>query len=301
MEDYELELFDRINIIKDVVAKYGEESFYLSFSGGKDSTALSYLLDKAVPGNKIPRVFMNTGLEYTSIVKFVRQMAAKDPRVLILNSKIPVTKSLQEHGYPIKNKEFSRYADIYYRKGFIKSVKRYYDHKGRDEVHPKLRYIFSDENKLHISDKCCEIRKEKPIWDWAKANKRSIALIALVGGEGGRRDTIARIKGNSACFVTRSNIQKYFYPLRKVDEEFVETFIKKEGIRLCELYYPPFNFKRTGCKGCPFSIDLERQLELMSLYFPNEYRQCELIWKPVYDEYRRIGYRLHDCSQTKLF
>jgi hypothetical protein len=30
----------------------------------------------------------------------------------------------------------------------------------------------------------------------------------------------------------------------------------------------------------------------MQKLLPNEYKQCETIWKPVYDEYRRIGYRL---------
>lgn len=30
----------------------------------------------------------------------------------------------------------------------------------------------------------------------------------------------------------------------------------------------------------------------MKKYLPDEYKQCEMLWKPVYDEYRRIGYRL---------
>lgn len=30
----------------------------------------------------------------------------------------------------------------------------------------------------------------------------------------------------------------------------------------------------------------------MEKYLPDEKRQCELIWGPVYDEYRRIKYRL---------
>ena len=43
--DNELLLFDRINVIKDTINKYGEENFYLSFSGGKDSTILHWLID----------------------------------------------------------------------------------------------------------------------------------------------------------------------------------------------------------------------------------------------------------------
>ena len=38
--------------------------------------------------------------------------------------------------------------------------------------------------------------------------------------------------------------------------------------------------------------DLEHQLQVMEQLLPIERKQCEVIWKPVYDEYRKIGYRL---------
>ena len=53
-EDFELMLFDRVNVIKDTINKYGEEKFYLSFSGGKDSTILHHLIDMALPNNQLP-------------------------------------------------------------------------------------------------------------------------------------------------------------------------------------------------------------------------------------------------------
>lgn len=92
-----------------------------------------------------------------------------------------------------------------------------------------------------------------------------------------------------------------FNPLFPVSEEFEEWLIEREHIKLCKLYYPPFSFKRTGCKGCPFALDLEEQLETMERCLPAERKQCEIIWKPVYDEYRRIGYRLKKDEQLKLF
>ena len=67
MTEEEFMLFDRIEKIKQIINKYGEENFYISFSGGKDSTVLHYLVDLALPGNKIPRVFINTGIEYIYI------------------------------------------------------------------------------------------------------------------------------------------------------------------------------------------------------------------------------------------
>lgn len=79
--EYEFLLLDRIQKIKQIIGQYGEENFYISFSGGKDSTALHHLIDEALPENKIPRVFVNTGIEYNSIVKFVKKLAESDDRI----------------------------------------------------------------------------------------------------------------------------------------------------------------------------------------------------------------------------
>ena len=73
--------------------------------------------------------------------------------------------------------------------------------------------------------------------------------------------------------------------------------VEQFKIELPEVYYPPYNFKRTGCKGCPFAIELQNELDVLEKYFPEERKQCEVIWKPVYDEYRRLGYRLRKEEQ----
>lgn len=74
MTDYELLEIDRIAKIQSINKQYDlENNAYLSFSGGKDSTVLHYLLDLALPGNKIPRLFINTGIEYEYIVDFVKK------------------------------------------------------------------------------------------------------------------------------------------------------------------------------------------------------------------------------------
>lgn len=73
----------------------------------------------------------------------------------------------------------------------------------------------------------------------------------------------------------------------------MDWYAMTRRIRLCELYYPPYLFERTGCKGCPYNIDLQRELDAMD---ESERRQCEIIWEPVYREYRRIGYRLKKCG-----
>lgn len=74
MTENEFMLSDRITKIKSINDLYDlEHNAYISFSGGKDSTVLSHLVDEALPDNKIPRVYLNTGIEYKDIVTFVER------------------------------------------------------------------------------------------------------------------------------------------------------------------------------------------------------------------------------------
>ena len=98
--------------------------------------------------------------------------------------------------------------------------------------------------------------------------------------------------GNRKRLSCLTNNGKMFHPLVPIHENWMDWFIEQHPIPLCKLYYPPFNFKRTGCKGCPFNLNIQKDLDTMKKLLPDEYKQCEILWKPVYDEYRRIGYRL---------
>ena len=73
-EEYEFILTDRIAKIQAINEQYDlENNSYIAFSGGKDSVVLSHLIDIALPNNKIPRVYANTGIEYNDVVKFVKR------------------------------------------------------------------------------------------------------------------------------------------------------------------------------------------------------------------------------------
>ena len=113
MTDNEFLLEDRLQKIRQIINKYGEENFYISFSGGKDSTVLSALVDMALPENKIPRVYANTVIELNMIRDFVFDMAKTDDRVVIIKPSVPVKNMLEKDGYPFKSKEHSKIVDIY--------------------------------------------------------------------------------------------------------------------------------------------------------------------------------------------
>lgn len=201
---------------------------------------------------------------------------------------------LEEEGYPFKSKIHSLMVYRYQTKGFehYKGVRAYAGLEntlsGRPVYRPcpkKLKYQFTPEFTIKLSDKCCYRLKEEPLNRWMKENNKLYGISGIMRLEGGRR-----VKAQ--CLAFAGNKLKTFQPLVAITKEWEDWFIEKYEIPLPIVYYPPYNFVRTGCKGCPFALYLQHELDILEEYFPAERKQCEYIWKPVYDEYRRIGYRL---------
>ena len=284
-DDNDFLLFDRVEKIKDVFNQYGIENFCISYSGGKDRTVLSTLIDIAVPDNKIPRVFMHTGIELNSVVDFVHKKSKEDTRFHIITPKNSIKKTLEKYGYPFKSKEHSELLS-YFQKGSLSPwIFKYILGNGRYSCPKILKCQFDYEYKLKISDRCCLEMKEKPLHLWKDKTGYKYEIIGIRRAEGGRRS-------RATCLAFEKGKLKSFQPLAPVNDGFIEWMVNQFVIDLPIIYYPPYNFERTGCKGCPFNPNLQRDLDVLDKYFPEERKQCEVIWKPVYDEYRRLGYRL---------
>ena len=299
MTENEFILQDRLGVIRDTVNKYGEENFYLSFSGGKDSTVVHHLLDMALPENRIPRVFDDTGIEYNLVREFVQGI--NDDRFVTVRPKKNIRETLEKVGYPFKSKEHSQRVSEYQAKHEIRPyLQRYIDGVQKNgekkffQCPDILKYQFTTDFKLKVSHLCCKELKKKPLDEWKKKNGKTITITGMMRGEGGQR-------ANIDCIHFKDGKVNKFHPLAKVTKEWEEWFIKEYNIQLCKLYYEPYNFDREGCKGCPFNLYLQRELTTLEKYFPAERKQCEYIWQPVYEEYRRLGYRLKAEEQTKLF
>lgn len=295
MTENEFLLMDRLQKIRQIIGKYGEENFYQSFSGGKDSTVLSALLDMALPENKIPRVYANTGIELNMIRDFVFKKAEKDDRFKIIAPSVPIKPMLERDGYPFKSKKHAQIVATYQKYGTVEGREgiKHYLHISDDGITwsnqhscpAKLKYQFTPEFKIKISDKCCLRMKEEPLDTWGRENNKPYTIIGIMREEGGRRE-------NAQCLAFRKGKFKAFQPLSPITKEWEEWFIEAYNVEICDIYKPPYNFVRTGCKGCPFAVNLQNELDTLEKFFPAERKQCEFIWKPVYDEYRRLGYRL---------
>lgn len=116
--------------------------------------------------------------------------------------------------------------------------------------------------------------------------------------EGGQREN------QKGCVIYKDKKIIKYKPLNDISNELEQFIINKFNIQLCKLYFNPFNFDRTGCKGCPFNINIQDSLNILREKLPNEYKVCNNIFGKVYDEYRRVGYRLNkenDYYQLNMF
>ena len=299
MKEHEFTLADRITKIQSIDSQYDlERNAYVSFSGGKDSTVLHYLIDEALPGNNIPRVFINTGIEYKLILQFVRNMAAKDSRIQIINAGKNIKKTLETEGYPFKSKEHSHKLQSYKNGCRSPSIMKYFEptDKSFNPCPSVLLYQIKPDFKLNISDRCCYNFKKKPAADYSKKTGRKITITGMMKEEGGQRTTLS-------CIVTdKDGSVKKFHPMAVVSKEFEDWYISHKSIQLCPLYYPPYNFTRSGCICCPYSTTLQAQLNTLGILLPSERKRAEWLWAPIYAEYRRLGYRLDKTNnQPSLF
>ena len=175
-------LEDRIQKTQQIINKYGEDNFVISYSGGLDSNVLDKLIDLALPNNRIPRVYSDTGIELNTVRDFVREKAKQDTRIEIITPKVPIKRMLEEEGYPFKSKEHSQYVSMYQSNSNLFSpdrrVLRVYvgidvTKKGKLTFRPcpqKLRYQFKYGEGLtfKVSDKCCKRLKVEPFHIWQR-------------------------------------------------------------------------------------------------------------------------------------
>ena len=283
---------------------------YISFSGGKDSTVLLHIARQIYP--EIEAVFVNTGLEYPEIQKFVKSFE----NVTILRPQMRFDGVIKKYGYPIIGKEVSM-AIWYARKG-SKWAKNYFDgldgqgneHEFKKNIYVKYKPIVSADFK--ISDKCCRVMKEYPLDVYAKKTQKK-PITALMASESKKRETAWLQTGCNAfdgnkpmskpmAFWTEQDvlqyIKQYNVPIASVygdivyEQEPEQTRIEDFGVngcgtdRLCTT-----GCKRTGCIFCAFGAHLEKEpnrFQRLKDTHPRQYEYCigggeydeNGIWKP---------------------
>lgn len=131
-----------------------------------------------------------------------------------------------------------------------------------------------------------EIIKPEKTFSWVINNKENDIKGYILGeriAEGGIRATGAskRInEGGKICTKTKGD---YIVKLPIIDwsNEDIEMFIKKYNVPLSKAYTEE-GYERTGCFLCPFSLQVDKNLEKLYRYEPNRYKAAMFYLKDVY-------------------
>lgn len=309
--------------IRDWVNEFGTDGVYVSFSGGKDSTVLLHIVREMY--QDIEAVFVNTGLEYPEIQKFVKTF----DNVTILRPKMWFDEVIKKYGYPIISKEISKQIYEARRNPNARANMRF----NRDSEYCKKysdRFCLEKwrplrDSDIPISHMCCDVMKKKP----AKYYERHTGkkhILATMASESKLRETQWMLKGCNA-FDSKNPISN---PMSFWTKQDVLQYIKENNLQIASVYgdivsrdNDGYEYSeelvpggklyttgcdRTGCIFCAFGCHLEKEpsrFQRLKKTHPRQYGYCigggeydeDGIWKPnknglgmghVFDELNKL-------------
>lgn len=308
--------------IREWVTHFGKDGVYVSFSGGKDSTVLLHLAREVY--SDIEAVFVNTGLEYPEIQRFVKTF----DNVTILRPNMRFDEVIKKHGYPIISKAVGNCVVGAKRKPDGVKYKQLCGEYVTNGKLSKFNYgkykplLYVDFN---VSDECCAVMKKSPIKNFHKTTGK-YPIMATMASEGEQRE-MAWMRSGCNAFDGKSPRSA---PMSFWTEQDVLQYIKKNNIPIASVYgdivyaedpeqmsLDDFGYdcgrklcttgcNRTGCIFCAFGahLDKESRFERLKKTHPRQYEYCigggeyvDGVWKPnkdglgmghVFDELNRI-------------
>lgn len=272
---------------------------YVSFSGGKDSTVLLALIKLCeevytIPENGIPAVFSNTGIELGVTVDFVNWVKENYyPNVVVIRPEASFDWVLKNKGKPLKSKLKSQYIGMWQRGSRTRTVYQNViygkTNSGGDawklKMSDKDMHMLHDDFPIKASDKCCFYLKKKPFMEYAKRENMGGQMTGMRIGEGGARDMNAHARMNVGVQKICTTIDKNGFvkksPIIDWSNDDIEEFIVAHKVPLSEAY-TKYNFERTGCMACPYSMQVNKELEYLFFNEPNRYKAAMHWLKDVY-------------------
>lgn len=300
--------------IRDWVSEFGTNGVYVSFSGGKDSTVLLYIVREMYPD--IEAVFVNTGLEYPEIQQFVKTF----DNVTILRPKMRFDEVIKTHGYPVISKAVGNCVVGAKRKpGGVKhkQICGVYETNGKLSKFNYGKYEPLLHADFNVSDECCAVMKKTPIKSFNKTTGKK-PIIATMASEGEQREA-AWLRTGCNAFNAKNPMSK---PMSFWTEQDILQYIKQNAIPIASVYgsieyaiepeqirwgeiSPEFSVfeskeqsklattgcNRTGCIFCGFGCHLEKEpsrFQRLKETHPRQYEYCigggeydeNGVWKP---------------------
>lgn len=277
------------------------DNILISVSGGSDSDCIVHLVCTYFPEyvEKCHFVFVNTGLEFQATKSHLFDIEKKYGIKIQRIRGTSVVTVIRQYGVPILSK--IRSEDIFY---YLKGRKWAIDRIDGDANKDKQRYAYkpnmvamvhyAKENGIKISSRCCDKSKKAPIKKYIREHKIQLNVTGERKAEGGQRSST-----HSSCFEEhRDGIHKYM-PLWWWSDASKALFKKIEGIRYSDCY-EVYGFRRTGCVGCPFSINIADDLQKMSEFEPRLFTACMNVFGEAYELTDKFHCRRKRCIPESI-
>ena len=299
---------------------------YVSFSGGKDSTVLAYLAARYLASFRTPPwelnlVFVNTGLEYPEIQKFVNEYAAwlrgAFPRVTVnlvrLRPKMNIRQVVTKYGYSIVSKEVAGAVYQARKNPNCDKAKKLrgeiLDKDGNKSTWNCDNWAFLLDAPFFVSSECCHIMKKRTAHTYERENREK-PIVAMMAEEGRQRFQTwtatgcnafegKRPMGKPMSFWTEQDVLRFIVdhqlPYASVYGDIVASDGENDyGATLIDCKLHCTGCRRTGCMFCAFGAHLEKgenRFERMKHTHPKHYAFCigggafdtDGLWKPTKD------------------
>lgn len=242
--------------LKSRFDKIKANTYYLSYSGGKDSHFLYWFIKEYLKREDIKIVGINTYMEHHEILQ--RILRNSD---IVLLPKIKPFEIKEKYGIPCFSKEQDFY--IYYyqnalRKGKqpSKTIQEKIDgtYKTGFCLSKKARKYIKSGKAHKITHLCCHYLKKEP----ARIFEKETGLKPILGIRS--NESAMRKRQYQSCFSKDGK----FTPLHDLSDELLEKIYKKYNIEIPKVYN---HICRTGCMGCPYGSwkhDTEKELQLIN-------------------------------------
>lgn len=303
---------------KQILTENKDKKICCSVSGA-DSDIMLDICERFSP-HQVHYIWFDTGIEYQATKDHLVYLEQKyDIQIERVRAKLPVPLGNKKHGSPFISKQVSEYIDRLQKhhfkfedKPFEELLAEYPNCKGAllwwcnnfgENSHFNINrnvwlkeFLIKNPPSFPISQKCCEGAKKKPSIAYMREHNIDIMIIGVRKAEGGERATAYKNDFGYSHGLLQFRPILYFTDADKAEYEqrFNITHSK------C---YTEYGLKRTGCAGCPFGRDCEKEFEIVEKYEPKLYKAISNVFAESreythkYNEFKKLMTLKHSSNK----
>ena len=297
-------IFDSFVKTDSVVPNY--KKVLAAVSGGSDSDIVIDLLRQLYTPEEIEWVWYDTGIEYQATRDHLEYLESKySIEIKRVKAIKPIPVSCKEYGQPFISKYVS---EMIYRlqkhnfkfedKSFEELLLEYptcrvallwwcnLNGKGSSfniERNKLLKeFLIMHPPKFKISNKCCQYAKKKVSERYRTLNHIDLNVIGVRKSEGGIRSVAYK-----SCYSNGKESAEY-RPIFWYKDSDKKVYNHHYDI-VNSLCYSGYGMSRTGCAGCPFAKDFEKELQIIQEHEPKLYKAVFNIFGDSYEYTKRYN------------